>query len=560
MEGEIDFLRFVHALWRRAWLVLMIGVIGTGAALAVAWILPSVYSSTALILIEQAPIPSELARSTVTTAAAARIELMRQQALTTENLAKILENTGVPADQQKLAKDDQIDLLRESITLESVDLGGSRGRGSPAVSAFTLAFEAEDPGRAAAVANALATMIVDENTQTRLVRAADTTSFFRNEVRRTLDDLTTIEQQIADLRDANSEHWPETIAVRRSELTGIDERLSELDRQLLEVQQQHQAAKRALANGEYFPPTFDFGEDGPAEDRRLSDLRRTLIERSAVLSNSHPEIRSLQRQIRALANADATNNGTTNIRNQLGSPGNPTNQSTDLELRIEQLEGRIALLSTQRESVLLRKEALTSSIAATPKVELAFNRLVRRRQTVQAQYEQAVAKLAEAELGEKLEVDGQAERFEIVQQAEVPTFADAPDRKVILAGGLVGSFGAGFALVILLEFLRKTIRNAEDLKRHVHMTPFGVIPHVATSAEIRRRRWLRRIAVLIVLATLYSTYRMVTEYVAPLDELIETVRTRISPATELSTDLNTDQTATPPADEQDSDEAEPDAQ
>ena len=64
-------------------------------AVGMAYKLPPVYLSTALILVESQQIPSELARSTVTTSAADRLELIEQRLMTRENLLEIIERLVV---------------------------------------------------------------------------------------------------------------------------------------------------------------------------------------------------------------------------------------------------------------------------------------------------------------------------------------------------------------------------------------------------------------------------------------------------------------------------------
>lgn len=57
--------------------------------------LPSIYRAEATILIEQQEIPSELVRSTVTSYAGERIQVISQRVMTTENLGKIIDNYGL---------------------------------------------------------------------------------------------------------------------------------------------------------------------------------------------------------------------------------------------------------------------------------------------------------------------------------------------------------------------------------------------------------------------------------------------------------------------------------
>src|SRR4030095_240240 len=59
--------------------------------LAVAMALPSVYKSTATILIEQQEIPPDFVRSTISSYADQRIQVISQQVMTRSNLMRIVE-------------------------------------------------------------------------------------------------------------------------------------------------------------------------------------------------------------------------------------------------------------------------------------------------------------------------------------------------------------------------------------------------------------------------------------------------------------------------------------
>src|SRR5262245_24271635 len=86
---------YLGALRRRALVatIVFVVVLAVGAVTAVAW--PPIYRSTATILIEQQEIPQDLVRSTITSFADQRIQLITQRVMTTANLLEIIREHGL---------------------------------------------------------------------------------------------------------------------------------------------------------------------------------------------------------------------------------------------------------------------------------------------------------------------------------------------------------------------------------------------------------------------------------------------------------------------------------
>ncbi len=114
--------------------------------------------------------------------------------------------------------------------------------------AFSVGFEYERPDVAARVANELVTMILNEDVRTRTNFASETTKFLESDVKR-------LENQLSAIND--------------------------------EINNRQKTATGGL---------FDPADDG----RNLAALKAQLAVKSANFSDSHPDVRALKRQIKAL--------------------------------------------------------------------------------------------------------------------------------------------------------------------------------------------------------------------------------------------------------------------
>ena len=162
-------------------------------------------------------------------------------------------------------------------------------------------------------------------------------------------------------------------------------------------------------------------------------------------------------------------------------------------------------------------KALQESIARTPEVEGGLNALLREYENLKTDYRLAQGKTNVAATGEQMEEDRQAERFEIIEQASVPTEPARPNRTQILFFGAAFSVGAGVALVLLLEMLDKSIRSPKDLERLLQIRPLVTIPYVGTTKEKEKKAHsLRRsLALAVILFTIGVV--VASQFLMPLD-------------------------------------------
>jgi uncharacterized protein involved in exopolysaccharide biosynthesis len=511
MEQGLTIFDHLGAFRRRAWILVLAIAIGTPLALGIAFVLPPVYSSTAKILVESEQIPSDLARSTVTASAAERLQLIEQRLMTRENLLGVIERLGLFTDRPDMTPSQKVEEVRDSTLIEndSDPFGdsSSRRRGPVSVAAFTITFEANRAILAASVANEFVTMIIERNLQSRNKRAAETNVFFKTEIERLAGELLAIEGQITAYKRDNDAALPDSLRFRRAEIADLDERMFEREQRRFGLEESKRALEQALITGE---GTVE--RRLTRDEQQLRDLELTYAQQSAIYSENHPTLRAMAARIKVLRRS---------INPTTAGSDSGSFRDTEITQQIRLIDTQLALHSKQRAVDDARKVALEASIAKTPDVEMVLNALNRRHSELQVQYEQAVLNQADAEIGEKLEINRQAERFEIIEQAVVPDAPVAPNRPLIAVGGTFGSAVLGVALMLLVETLSTTIRTPRDLERRLDLRPVVTIPYIRTDFEIRRRRLRTTGVVLAVLVIVPSGLYAVDQYYLPLSLLAE---------------------------------------
>ncbi|MGR3782386.1 MAG: GumC family protein [Albimonas sp.] len=512
MLNDLDPRYLLSILLRRFPIFLLTAVLIFSGFAAAAVLLPAAYTSRARILVESQQIPTDLVQSTVRSHAAERLRVIQQRLMTRDNLLEIAAQYDVFRGEPDMTPTEIVAAMRDQSRFDSEVLGGGRDGGMAMT--FTISFSARDPNVTARVTNEYVTRILENNLKLRTSRAADTYEFFEQESQRLGGELTAIESQMVEFKRANRATLPETLEFRTNQVQRVQQRIQLLDREMADLREQRKTLVELKED-----PTALLDKERPLtpSERARDELERELQLRSAVLSETHPEIRALKTRLQAMEKLIAID-----VAKQEEAIRNDSSEF--IEEKLQETNQQITLIDTQLDQMadeiaeLERQESeLERSIAETPNTQMALNALQRNYENLQGQYDSARSKLAVSATGEQLELKQQAERFEVIEQAQVPDAPDKPNRLKILLAGFGGGAGAGLGLVFLLEFLNRAIRRPSDIISTLDIQPLAVIPYIYTDAEVRRRSRLRWTIIVLSVATIVAATALVHVYYMPLD-------------------------------------------
>lgn len=478
-------------------------VLALAIAVAVALVMPRVYFSSAKILVESPQIPADLARSTVPINVVEQLQIIQQQITTRNGLIELAEKLDVYRGKRaELSDEDIVKDMRSRITFEQFVLNAPQGSGA---TVFSVAFKANEPILAAKVANALVDLILSRNQRERTDRAGDTLQFFNQEVARLGTDLSRVEADILKFKNENKDTLPDSLDFRRSQQISEQERLVTLEREEsgLRAQRSNLVATYAttgqVANGAPLTP----------EQQMLQDLNRALAEQSAIFSASSPNIVALRARISSLEEGlhlkGSTNPG----------PEGSKKAFSGVDLQLTEIDERLRFIERERASLTQSIADLTRTIAATPASETVLNALERNRMNLQTQYNAAIARRAEASIGEQIERRSDGGRFSLLESATPPQYPVSPNRRLIAAGGAAAGIALGLGVVALIEMLNKTIRRPAELAQVIEYQPLATIPYVRAPGEAHAAKMKPGMAVLFLAGFIPVSLIAIHYYRAP---------------------------------------------
>lgn len=568
---------YLYALRRRKGSLTGVLLLLLAATVGVAFGLPPVYRSTATILIEQQEIPAELVRSTITTFADQRIQIISQRVMTRSNLLDIVKKYNLyPDDQKSEPSEVLIENMREDIKMNTVsaDVVDPRsGRPTVATIAFTVGYDNESPVLAQKVANELVSLYLNENLKSRTQTANETSSFFNDETQKLSEQISTLERQLAEFKERNAGQLPELMSLNLQLMDRTGQEMMEVDRELRALKERRIYLESQLAQID--PQSKLFSESGErilgAADR-LRALQAKYVASAAAYGPDHPDLTRMRKEIEALKKETGEVDTRAELELRLGKA------RTDLALArdkytaehpdVKRLERAVAQLETafkvapqaaeaesspkpdnpayiqlqaqlqaadaewnalqEKQNQLVGKLAMYEQrITRSPQVERKFHELTRDQDNAWAKYKDLKAKQMEAQLSQSLEAERKGERFTLIEPPELPEKPLKPNRMAILMLGVMFSFAGGMGTVAVSEGMDNTVRGGRALTALMKLPPLGTIPYIETAEDVRkrrRRRWLLGVTIVVSVVAAIAAVHFLFK---PLDVLWYVVLRRL---------------------------------
>ncbi|MDY0188968.1 MAG: hypothetical protein RBR16_13710 [Syntrophus sp. (in: bacteria)] len=468
-----------------------------------AFVLPPVYVSKSTILIETQQIPQEYVRTSVTSYAEERLSTITQQILSRARLIEIINRFNLYPEMRNIfAMEEVIANMRDDIALETIstsDFGKSRRpSGKETTVAFALSYSGKDPATVQKIANVLSSLYLEENFKKREERAAGTAEFLNSQLIELKKQMDGYANQISAMKSAHMGELPEHGVSNMQALDQLRRDLDQANAQIRIAQERKVYLESQLATVDQYMTDKGMGDVEQSPAVRLETLRSELINRQTTLSDRHPDIIRLKREIRELEKrlAEGHKAGGRGSQPTVRSNINPAYTSLKTQLETTALEIR----SLQQQAAQIRGQmgAYQGKLNRGPMIEAEYKGLLGDYENAKNKYNDIMNKLLEAKVAQGMEEAQKAERFTIIEPAAFPEKPAKPDRPKILLAGFFLSLFAGAGLVAAQESLDRSVKTETDLNSLAGVPVLSVIPFMSHAEE--KRTWKLDRKMLIILA------------------------------------------------------------
>ncbi len=458
------------------------------------------YRSEARILIEPKGLqPGDSA--SVASFTEHRIQIISEQIKQRENMLQLIKDYDLYHELSIESLDKAIEKLEAAIEMSPVNtelVDPTTGRVRESTIAFQLAFEYTDPLVAKAVADNLVSLFLSKNEETRIADVEQTAGFLSEQTQNFSKQVEEREQALAKFKQKHAGKLPEAQDANIQIIDRYERQLLEVSEELRALREQAVFVEAELAQtsrtGMLIGST---GERILTNSEKLKTLQTELADAKRRYSDSHPDVKRLQRQLREVQSGQ-NNEDAEFFANDANAPDNPA--YIQLQSKLKSINSNIA--SQQRREISLNEKILQyeRSITESPAIEREYLALTRDYENILEKYRETKQKLLEAQLSEAAEKGNQSDSFTLLETPRVANEPVRPNRFAILIIGLLLATIFGVASVFVADQMDRTVRNARDLVGLIDGPPIGVIGFIEVAADQRRKRMLVAAFTVLVLA------------------------------------------------------------
>src|SRR6185437_2971753 len=459
---------------RRRWLWILVPAVAiSGATAVVARKLPKLYTSQALILVEQQKVPADFVKPTVSSNVAQRLESINEQILSRTQLSEIIQKYGLYR-VHKLTQDGQVAQMLSDIAVVPII---NPDQQHADVSAFRISFSNRDPLLAQQVTGALSALYISENLQSRAQQAQGTEQFIDSQLQQASQTLQGLQTQLKNLKSAYMGSLPEQQQANLTVLSQLQTAQQANSDALARAQQQktyltslNSAVESLGAGPEVKPPT-------PLETQ-LRDAKSNLSVDEQLYTPEHPDVIRLRAQVRALTEQVAQEQAAAAKVAKAGDSGKKASQP-QVEGQIAVIDQEIKQRTADQADLKTKVAALQKRIEQLPDVEEKLADLTNAEEVAKANYTKLLENKQAAAIGAAMEQQAEGEGFRIVDPANLPERPSSPNLLYIQIIGVLAGIMAGLATGYVVEMRDFVARSEADLNFYTQVPMFAALPLIS---------------------------------------------------------------------------------
>jgi polysaccharide biosynthesis transport protein len=444
-------------LWQRRWYVIVPFVILSLIGLATAFMLPTLYRSTATMLVESQDLPADIVQAPGTGEIEQRIARIREQVLSRGDLISLIEQNDLYASERRNKPMSYVvDKMRKATSVGALagDIGQT-GTSKDSTIAVTMSFDYPDPAKAQTVMQSYVTQFLRMDSDEVEDQANLTVRFLQEQAGRLQTQIQAIETQITGLKTQNGMILAGGGAPAFMDTGSYTAQITALENE------NRQLVRTAKGGG---------------SDSQLAQAEAALAQAQSTYSDSHPDVIAARERVAILRRA---------------AQGSGVATNSLVQEQIQANNAAIAQLRAARDALVNRANTAAAGQARAPAILERASQLENQANALREQYKTVAGNLMRAQGSARLANEQRAERLSLVEPPNLPDQPEWPNRPIMIGGGAAAGLALGFVLALLIELLTRPMRSPAQVQS-MGLPVLGVVPILQTLQRKKRFKLFRK--------------------------------------------------------------------
>jgi len=510
---------------------------------AVAFKLPSIYRSEVKILYLESQLADWAKVNFINIYLEAMLLFMEAQAFSSDNAINAIRELDLYPDLiDKIPMTDTISKMRDSYKAKPIytQVPGTGGRTEDVVNGFEFYFEHQDPEKAFQVANMLTTSFLENYRKFRESFASSASGFFVDERERLKEEITELDQKIADFKEKNINELPELFSLNYGMSDRLTQRLFSVDQQIMVLNEQRRSLEANLAT---MSPLIAMqgisGERIVTPEEKIVALKAELGVLLSSYSEKHPDIIRVRHEIAELEKAivekedkGTKSNSEKKQQHQENKTGAYNPAYINLATQLEQVISEIEKLKKDKDEAYNDLIKYETRVAKTPMVEKEYGMLKRDLDNAKRRYDDLTTAVMSLESGAAMEKREMGGKLTIGQPPSYPFKPIRPNRPLVIAGFFIFGVMLGIGLLLGWDYMTQTVRTPQDFLLVATDIPvLSVVPLIVQEKQKGIKISFEKLAAFVCLGVVVLVLILIDTFYMNIDvlfiKIFSAVRTKL---------------------------------
>ncbi len=429
-------------LWqRRLYILFTFLTFLIGASIA-AFALPTLYRSTATLLVEPQDLPQNVAQDPDGGAIGERIAKIREQVLSRGDLITLIEQNDLySSERQGKPMSAIIDKMRKATTVAALasDIGTSSTSG---VIALNMSFDYADPSKARDVMQSYVASFLRIDSSNQEDQATLAVRFLQDQASKLQEQVQTVENQITVLKARNGAALTPATSSPFLDTGSYSAQIVALESQNRELlREANRPAQR---------------------DTQMAAAEAALAGALGQYSDRHPDVIAARARLDALRRATAS--------------GGDSSGSAAIAAQIRDNNSAIASLRAAKSGALASANASMMGQARAPAILEQASQLESRAIALRDQLKTVSDDLLKAQNSSRMANEQRAARLSLVEPPNLPDEPNWPNRPLVIGAGALFGLILGFLLAMVVELIDRPLRSPAQIEA-MNVPVLGIVPN-----------------------------------------------------------------------------------